>query len=108
MVCECLCFILFHFLTAIAYTCSVFSTERFVAWGEEGESWAHRGSCVLLRRASGLGNILGCKAAVGRTAGGLVLAFISCEDGEMECSGGRALCMPKQASPKLREIPDVG
>lgn len=108
MVCEWHWFIFLCFLTAIADTCSVFSTECFVAWGEEGESWADRGSCVLLRQASGLGNILGCKTAAGRTGEELVLAFISCEDGEMECSGGGALCMPRQASPKLWEIPDVG
>lgn len=111
VVCAWHWFVLVRFLTAI--TLAVSSAQKILllpkeSWGEEGESWAHRGSRVLLRQASGLGNVLGCKTAASRAGEEHVLAFTSCEDGEMECSGGGALCMPKQASPKLREITDVG
>lgn len=92
VVCEWHWFVLACLLTAIADTCSDVLLLPDSAWGEEGEGWAHRGSCVLLRQASGLGNVLGCKTAVGRAGGDHVLAFMSCEDGEMECFGGGALC----------------
>lgn len=109
MVCAWHWFVLVHFLTAIILAVSSAQNVLLLpeeAWGER-ESWAHRGSHVL-RQASDLGNVLGCKTAVGRAGKERVLAFTSHEDGEMECSGEWALCMPKQASPKLREITDVG
>lgn len=90
------------FLAAIAGTSGVFNMECFVAWGEEGASWAHKGSHVLLRQASVLGNVLGCKTAVGRAGGEHVLAFMSHEDGEMECSGGGALLYAQTGQSKTK------
>lgn len=102
------CFGLFQFVSSqpslalpVSSTWSVLLPTK-EAWGEEGASWAHKGSHVLLRQASVLGNALGCKTAVGRAGGEHVLAFMSHEDGEMECSGGGALLYAQTGQSKTK------